>query len=146
MRPLFSRLKPRAQLRQPNIPTAIACTFRTVTTTAPPPRAEESVNETLKQRLWGENAPTNTPPQIPAVEADAVDANAVDANAVDANAVDANAVDAKQSSWVDPTQVEGYVPNHDGRGLRVVGIVSKLGKKVEDVKLERLGDPQAQIG
>ena len=134
MRPLFSRLKPCAQLRQPNIltsPTAIACTFRAVTTAAPPPRAEESVNETLKQRLWGENAPTNTPPQIPAVEADAVDANAVD---------------AKQSSWVDPTQVEGYVPNHDGRGLRVVGIVSKLGKKVEDVKLERLGDPQAQIG
>ncbi|RPB20695.1 hypothetical protein L211DRAFT_870439 [Terfezia boudieri ATCC MYA-4762] len=123
MRPLLSRLKPPRTLRalrQPNTsatPTTIASTRRTVTTTTPL-RAEESLNARLKRRFWGTNTPTSTPPQVPPVAEAETEAK------------------QQQPPWVDPTPVEGYVPKHDGRGLRVVGIVGKLGKKVKEFKVE----------
>ena len=126
MRPLLSRLKPPRTLRalqQPNINATQTAIARTVTTATSPLRAEESLNDRLKRRLWGANAPTNTPPQVPPVE--------------DVDVAETVTKAKQQLSGVDPTKVEGYVPQHDGRGLRVVGIVGKLGKKVEEVKVER---------
>ena len=83
------------------------------TTTARTP-TRRNICTTVTQRFWGVSTPADPTPPVE---------------------------EAEVGPRPDPVQEQGYVPRHDGRGLRVVGIVGKLGKRVQVVNVERYTNP-----
>lgn len=91
-------------------------TIRTITTTGPAAdqaETETPLTERLKRRIWGVNLPDALKPK----------------------AKTQTTPPEKEALHADPTSADSYVPCHDGRDLRVVGFVGKLGVKKADPKL-----------
>ncbi|KAI5794302.1 ribosomal subunit 39S-domain-containing protein [Peziza echinospora] len=116
MRVALARLQPSVCLRCRLLP-AVPFTARAFTS-APRSLAEPeklTIEERLKQRIWGSSAAKSTGPQVSQLP------------------------DVEKALLTTPTvpgPQDKYVMDLDGRGLRVIGIVDKLGKKTGQWKIE----------
>ena len=95
--------------------------IRTITTTGPNPAAadqtetETPLTERLKRRIWGTNLLDVLKPRTK----------------TQTTPSEKEVAPAVKGEYADPTKADGYAPGYDGRVLRVVGFVGKLGVQKE---------------
>ena len=79
--------------------------------TADQAETETPLTERLKRRIWGVNLPDVLKPKAKS----------------QATLPEKEEAPSAVKTHTDPTSADGYIPRHDGRDLRVVGFVGKLG-------------------